>query len=104
MENAGSVTRFVYGGAMMGRDVDDTFYTVVINEHDQYSIWPHDDDLGAGRREVGNTGFRPDCLAYIREIATDAHATLLYRYLNSHSPGETVVGSRRETARIRGVS
>jgi MbtH protein len=46
-------------------------YTVVMNDEDQYSIWPADRDLALGWHEVGKTGTREECLAYINEVWTD---------------------------------
>jgi MbtH protein len=53
-------------------DEDDTReYTVVVNHEEQYSIWLTDQEIPAGWREVGKTGPKPDCLAYINEVWTD---------------------------------
>jgi MbtH protein len=50
----------------------DRRYKVVKNHEDQYSIW----DLGHGKwppgwEEVGETGTREECLAYIEKVWTD---------------------------------
>jgi MbtH protein len=50
---------------------DKTTYTVVVNDEEQYSIWPADRDLPAGWRAVGKTGTKAECLAYINEVWTD---------------------------------
>jgi MbtH protein len=42
-------------------------YHVVINDEEQYSIWPTDRPVPAGWRAVGPTGPEDDCLAYIDE-------------------------------------
>ena len=46
-------------------------FRAVINDEEQYSIWPADRDLPAGWREVGKTGTRDECLAWIEEVWTD---------------------------------
>ncbi len=50
---------------------DNTTYTVVINEEEQYSIWPADREIPAGWRSVGKSGLKAECLAYINEVWTD---------------------------------
>lgn len=50
---------------------DDRTYTVVVNDEEQYSIWPADRDVPAGWREAGTTGSRSECLAVISELWTD---------------------------------
>ena len=46
-------------------------YRVVINDEEQYSIWPDHKDIPAGWREVGKKGPKEECLAYIQEVWTD---------------------------------
>jgi MbtH protein len=46
-------------------------FTVVVNDEEQYSIWPADRDPPLGWRPAGKAGPREDCLAYIREVWTD---------------------------------
>jgi MbtH protein len=44
---------------------------VVVNDEDQYSLWPLDRRPPAGRRAEGFTGGRQECLAHIDEVWTD---------------------------------
>jgi MbtH protein len=46
-------------------------YTVVVNDEEQYSLWPLEHDLPAGWRVVGTAGTRAECLAQIERIWTD---------------------------------
>jgi uncharacterized protein YbdZ (MbtH family)/catechol 2,3-dioxygenase-like lactoylglutathione lyase family enzyme len=46
-------------------------YTVVVNHEEQHSLWFTGRDVPAGWREVGKTGSREECLAYITEVWTD---------------------------------
>jgi MbtH protein len=55
----------------MDQDEDTTIYRVVVNHEEQYSIWPADRDLPLGWREVGKSGTKEECLAYIKEVWTD---------------------------------
>ncbi|GGT03520.1 antibiotic synthesis protein MbtH [Planobispora rosea] len=55
----------------MFEDDDDREYTVVINHEEQYSIWPVQRTVPDGWSEVGRTGRKAECLAYIEEVWTD---------------------------------
>jgi MbtH protein len=46
-------------------------FTVVINDEEQYSIWPTELDVPAGWRETGTTGTRDECLRHIDQVWTD---------------------------------
>lgn len=46
-------------------------FKVVVNDEEQYSIWPADRDNAVGWRDAGKSGPRTECLDYIREVWTD---------------------------------
>ena len=48
-----------------------TRYKVVVNQEEQYSIWPEDRDLPAGWRAEGCAGTKQECLDHIEEVWTD---------------------------------
>jgi len=51
---------------------DDTSeYAVVLNDEDQYSIWPKHREPPAGWKLVGPTGKKEQCLEYIKAVWTD---------------------------------
>lgn len=50
---------------------DKTIYKVVINHEEQYSIWPADRENPLGWNDVGKSGLKSECLAYIKEVWTD---------------------------------
>lgn len=50
---------------------DANIYKVVVNHEEQYSIWPVDRENALGWRDVGKTGRKEECLAYIKEVWTD---------------------------------
>jgi MbtH protein len=50
---------------------DTTIYNVVMNHEEQYSIWPADRKIPLGWANVGKTGPKEECLAYINEVWTD---------------------------------
>ena len=55
----------------MDEKEDNAIYKVVVNHEEQYSIWPVDRENPLGWREVGKTGSKAECLAYIKEVWTD---------------------------------
>jgi MbtH protein len=53
-------------------DADDqTIYKVVVNDEEQYSVWPAHRENPAGWRDAGKSGPKAECLAYIKEVWTD---------------------------------
>jgi MbtH protein len=52
-------------------DDDATEYQVVVNDEEQYSIWPADRDPPAGWRADGTRGPKAICLKHIEEVWTD---------------------------------
>jgi uncharacterized protein YbdZ (MbtH family) len=50
---------------------DATNYIVVMNHEEQYSIWPSYKEIPLGWKDVGKSGLKPECLAYINEVWTD---------------------------------
>jgi MbtH protein len=60
---------------------DKTFYKVVINHEEQYSIWPVDRENPLGWRDGGKQGSKADCLAYIKEVWTDMRPLSLRQHM-----------------------
>ena len=50
---------------------DLAIYIVVVNHEEQYSIWPVDQEIPTGWRNVEKQGIKSDCLQYIKEIWVD---------------------------------
>lgn len=46
-------------------------HIVVVNDHEQYSIWPAGRELPAGWRAVGEPRTREACLDHVEQIWTD---------------------------------
>ena len=55
----------------MPGDSDQTIYKVIINDEEQYSIWPANRENAMGWKDAGKTGTKEECLAYIQEVWTD---------------------------------
>src|SRR5262245_3416004 len=57
---------------MPPQDPEDTsIYEVVVNDEEQYSIWPANREIPLGWRVVGVRGPKRECLAHIKEVWTD---------------------------------
>ncbi len=46
-------------------------YCVLINDEEQYSLWPTFRDPPPGWREVGKRGTKEECMSYVDEVWTD---------------------------------
>ena len=55
----------------MDENEDTRNYKVVVNHEEQYSIWFSDREPPLGWREVGKSGPKGECLAYIKAVWTD---------------------------------
>jgi MbtH protein len=56
---------------MFDLDDEETTYQVVINDEEQYSVWPVDRPLPPGWRWEGTVGLMRDCVAHVDEVWTD---------------------------------
>ncbi|MGW5733803.1 MULTISPECIES: MbtH family protein [Streptomyces] len=54
-------------------------YWVVVNDEEQYSVWPTGREVPEGWRTVGVTGPKDDCLAWIDANWTDMRPLSLRR-------------------------
>lgn len=50
---------------------NETIYRVVVNNENQYSIWPVNKDRPIGWNDAGKIGSRQECLEYIQRIWTN---------------------------------
>lgn len=55
----------------MSENSDAERYQVVLNDEEQYSIWPADRQLPPGWRSDGTQGSRAHCLEHIEQVWTD---------------------------------
>jgi MbtH protein len=60
-------------------DWTDATLKVVVNDEEQYSIWPADRENAAGWRDAGKTGTKEECLSWIKETWTDMRPASLRR-------------------------
>jgi MbtH protein len=58
-------------------------YVVVLNDEEQYSIWPADKELPAGWRAEGTEGSKSACLDHIEKVWTDMRPASIRRRSDS---------------------
>ncbi len=69
----------------MSQEAQDlTIYNVVVNQEEQYSIWPADRELPLGWREGGKRGTKEECLSYIKEVWTDMRPLSLRKKMEAN--------------------
>jgi MbtH protein len=64
---------------MSSQETHEAQYQVVINEEEQYSIWPLGRELPLGWKPAPKSGSKEACLAYIGEVWTDMRPASLRR-------------------------
>jgi MbtH protein len=60
-------------------------YQVVVNDEEQYSIWPADREIPAGWRAVGTAGAKDECLTHIESVWTDITPLSVRRAMQTSS-------------------
>ena len=60
---------------------DKTLYKVVVNHEEQYSIWFVNRENPLGWNDVGKSGLKAECLAYIKEVWTDMRPLSLRKHM-----------------------
>jgi uncharacterized protein YbdZ (MbtH family) len=66
---------------------DSTVYKVVVNHEEQYSIWPADRENPLGWSDVGKSGPKAECLAYIKEVWSDMRPLSLRKRMEEARQG-----------------
>jgi MbtH protein len=61
---------------------DDDHYVVVMNEEQQYSIWPAEREPPAGWEATEVTGTKDHCLAHIEQVWVDMRPASLRRVMD----------------------
>jgi MbtH protein len=61
---------------------DKTIYNVVVNDEEQYSIWPAYRQNPLGWHNAGKTGTKAECLDYIKEVWTDMRPLSLRKQMD----------------------
>ncbi len=63
----------------MFEDDDDRTYVAVVNDEEQYSIWPDGRDVPAGWKTLDLRGSKRECLDFIESVWTDMRPLSLRR-------------------------
>ncbi|AJC22773.1 MbtH family protein [Pandoraea pulmonicola] len=71
----------------MSFDDENGVFRVVINDEEQYAIWPDYRPVPAGWREVGVSGNKATCLAHIETVWTDMRPRSLREHLAAQGDG-----------------
>ena len=66
---------------MVTDNSNEALCTVVVNHEEQFSVWPAQRPVPAGWKEVGKTGSRAECLAYIETAWKDMRPRSLREHL-----------------------
>jgi MbtH protein len=61
-------------------------YKVVVNQEEQYSLWPADRENAPGWKDAGHRGSKEDCLAYVKQVWTDMRPRSLRDKNDSERP------------------
>jgi MbtH protein len=59
--------------------IDGDVFTVLINDEEQYALWPAGLPIAAGWREAGPTGSRETCRDFVDQVWTDMRPLSLRR-------------------------
>jgi len=63
---------------------DTTTYCVIVNDEEQYTIWPsYKTELPLGWRAEGKQGTKDECLAHIKTVWTDMRPLSLRKAMNA---------------------
>ncbi|WP_455926428.1 MbtH family protein [Pseudomonas putida] len=69
----------------MAFDREDALYKVLVNQQEQYSLWPDYKAVPAGWREAGKQGSKADCLAYVEQVWTDMRPLSLRQQMDGQT-------------------
>jgi MbtH protein len=63
-------------------DDEQAEFEVVLNDEEQYSIWPDYKQIPNGWRAVGKVGNKRECLEYIESVWTDMRPLSLRKHMD----------------------
>lgn len=52
-------------------NLDKQTYIVLLNEEDQYSLWPFHKEIPSGWRTTGHQGTKQECINYVENLWLD---------------------------------
>ncbi len=63
-------------------DKPQEMYLVLVNQEEQYSLWPSYKPIPLGWRAVGKERTKEECVVYIEEVWTDMRPLSLRKQMN----------------------
>jgi MbtH protein len=67
--------------------MDDRTHKVLVNDEEQYSLWPGYLTVPAGWQDTGVSGSQEECLGYVRETWTDMRPRSLREQMEATADG-----------------
>ncbi|MFV3402951.1 MULTISPECIES: MbtH family protein [Pseudomonas] len=71
----------------MSLDSPETRFLVVVNDEEQYSLWPDYKEIPQGWRAAGKQGSKEECLTYIESVWTDMRPLSLRQAMQAQNHG-----------------
>lgn len=65
--------------------IDGDLFKVIINDEDQYSIWPEKKEVPAGWKDVGFSGTKPQVTEFIDKNWTDMRPASLKKAMQANA-------------------
>lgn len=72
-----------YTNAVDGYTIDGDLFTVLVNEENQYSVWPAYKAVPAGWKSLGHTGDKAEMTDIINKQWTDMRPLSLQKAMNN---------------------
>lgn len=66
----------------MREDID---YQVLVNDEEQYSLWPLANEIPPGWRATGKQGSKQECMDHVDEVWTDLRPRSLREWMAANS-------------------
>lgn len=66
-------------------DREGAILRVLVNDEEQYSLWPDFKAIPAGWRDTGVQGDKQTCLAYVEKVWTDMRPLSLRRFMDEQA-------------------
>lgn len=79
-------------------DDDKTVYLVLVNEEEQYSLWPKSNSIPKGWKAV-KEGTRAECGQYVNEVWTDMRPLSLRKHMEEFARKQAEAKAAEEAAR-----
>lgn len=72
---------------MVDETNNDEIFKILINDEEQYSLWPAWKEAPKGWKPVGPTGSKQECLEYVKSVWKDMRPKSLREEMEKTKPG-----------------